>query len=144
MSYTWIFFFFCLFRATHLAYGGSQATGQIRAYATATATPDPSCLCDLHHNSGQCWILNPLGKARDWTCILMDVSWVLCHWTIMGTPTWIFLRICLICVITKYIFNVKALLNTQCYGLNMPPQNSYVEALTCKVMVFGERFGGGN
>ena len=39
--------------------------------------PDPSLICDLHHRcSGQCRILNPLSKARDWTCLLMDTSWV--------------------------------------------------------------------
>ena len=32
---------------------------------------------DLRHSSWQCWILNPLSKPRDWTCILMYTSWVL-------------------------------------------------------------------
>ena len=45
------FFFFCLFGATPTAYGSSQARGQIGAvalaYTTATATPDPSLICDL-------------------------------------------------------------------------------------------------
>ena len=39
-----------LFRAVPAAYGGSQARGQIGAVATglatATAMPDPSCVCD--------------------------------------------------------------------------------------------------
>ena len=35
------------------------------AYATATATQDPSHICDLHHSSWQCQIVNPLSKARD-------------------------------------------------------------------------------
>ena len=31
---------------------------QLPAYTTATATPDPSCICDLHHHSSQqCQIL---------------------------------------------------------------------------------------
>jgi len=47
---------------------------QLLAYATATATPDPSCVCDLHYSSQQCWILNSLSKARDKTCILTDAS----------------------------------------------------------------------
>ena len=42
------------------------------AYTTATATPDPSHICDLHHSSQQCWILHPLSKTRDQTCILMN------------------------------------------------------------------------
>ena len=47
------------------------------AYARATATPDPSHVCDLHCNFRQCWILNPLSKARDRTQILIDTSQVL-------------------------------------------------------------------
>ena len=43
-------------------------------YATATATWDPSPDFDLHHSSQQHQILKPLSQARDWTCILMDIS----------------------------------------------------------------------
>ena len=57
------FFFLCLFRAAPEAYGGSQARGLIGV--TATATWDPSLVCELHHNSGQHQILNPLSKAKD-------------------------------------------------------------------------------
>ena len=42
------------------------------ATATATAMPDPRHICDLHHNSQQCWIFNPLSEARDQT-----TSWIL-------------------------------------------------------------------
>ena len=38
---------------------------QLLDYTTATATPDRSCLFDLHHSSWQCQVLNPLSKARD-------------------------------------------------------------------------------
>ena len=58
------FFFLSFFRAPPAAYGGSQARGLIGAmlpaYARATATEDPSHICDLQHSSRQCWILNPL------------------------------------------------------------------------------------
>ena len=47
---------------------------QLLVYTTATAMWDPSCICDLHHSSWQCWIPNPLRKARDQTRILMDPS----------------------------------------------------------------------
>ena len=47
---------------------------------------DPSHVCDLHWSSWQCWILNSLGKARDWTHILMDTSRVCYRWATMGTP----------------------------------------------------------
>ena len=71
------FFFFGLFRAKPAAYRGSQARGPIRAvasaYATATATQDLSHVYDLHHSSQQRRILNPLSKARDGTCVLIDV-----------------------------------------------------------------------
>ena len=64
----WVFFLcvcMCLFRATAVAYGGSQARGPIGAYTRATATPDPSRIFDLHHSSQQCRIFSPLSKARD-------------------------------------------------------------------------------
>ena len=45
---------------------------QLPTSTTATAMPDPSHICDLHHSFWQPWILNPLSEARDWTYILMD------------------------------------------------------------------------
>ena len=56
------------------------------AYTTATVTPDPSCVCDLHHSSRQCHILNPLSEARDWTYILMDASQIRFRWAMTGIP----------------------------------------------------------
>ena len=47
---------------------------QLPAYATATATPDPSHICDLCHSSQQRQILNPLSEARDQSHILMNAS----------------------------------------------------------------------
>ena len=51
---------------------GAESELQMLAYTTAKATLDQSCVCNLHQGSQQHWILNPLGEARDWTCILMD------------------------------------------------------------------------
>ena len=51
---------------------------QLLAYAIATATQD--------HSLQQCWILNPLSEARDWTSVLMDTSQVHYCRAIMGTP----------------------------------------------------------
>ena len=45
-------------------------------YARATATWDPSGVCDLRHSSWQLQILNPLSKARDGTHNLMIPSWI--------------------------------------------------------------------
>ena len=56
---------------------GAESELQQQAYATAKATLDLSCICDLHHSFWQCWILSSLSKARGQTCILMDSSWVL-------------------------------------------------------------------
>ena len=44
------------------------------AYARATATRDPSRVCNLHHSSGQRRIVNPLSKGRDRTRNLMAPS----------------------------------------------------------------------
>ena len=44
---------------------GVELELQSQANATATAMQDPSCVCNLHHSSRQCQILNPLSKARD-------------------------------------------------------------------------------
>ena len=56
------------------------------AYTTATATQDPSHICNLHHRSQQYWILDPLSKARDRICVLMDTSQVHYCWAMTGTP----------------------------------------------------------
>ena len=58
---------------------GVELELQLLAYSTATAMPDPSHVCDLHHSSRQHWILDPLSEARDRTCILMDPSQVHHH-----------------------------------------------------------------
>ena len=65
-----VFFFF--FLGPHLWYMevprlGVESELQLLAYTTATATWDPSRICDPHHSSQQRWILNPLSEARDGT-----------------------------------------------------------------------------
>ena len=52
---------------------GVESELELQAYTTAMATQDLSCICDLHHSSWQCRILNPLSKARDQTYILMGM-----------------------------------------------------------------------
>ena len=65
---------------------GVESGVQLPAYATATAMPDLSPVCHLHHSSWQCQILNPVSEARDWTCSLMDPHWVCYRWAMMVTP----------------------------------------------------------
>ena len=71
--------FFFLFRTlSPVAYGSSQARDQIRATAAGLGQShsDTRSKPHLHRSLHQCWIPNPLSKARDQTCILMDTSWV--------------------------------------------------------------------
>ena len=84
------------FWATLMAYEvprlGVKSELQLPAHTTATAMLDPSSICNLHHSSWQHWILNPLSRARDWTWVLMDTSWVCYLWATVGTPGTHFLR----------------------------------------------------
>ena len=65
---------------------GVESKLQLPTYTTATVTQDPSHVCDLHHSSQQCQILNPLSEARDRTRSLMDTSQIRYCWVTMGTP----------------------------------------------------------
>ena len=58
---------------------GLQSELKPPAYATATATPDPNRVRDLHHSSRQRRILNPRSKARDGTRNLMVPSRICFH-----------------------------------------------------------------
>ena len=76
--FTEFFFLFC-FLGPHpwhveVPRLGVESELQLPAYTTATATPNPSHICNLHHSSWQCWIPNPLSKARHQTFVLMDTN----------------------------------------------------------------------
>ena len=72
-------FFFLLLPVWHMEIPrlGVKLELQPPACTTAIAMPDPRRICDLHHSSWQCWILNPLSQARNQTHILMYTSQVL-------------------------------------------------------------------
>ena len=72
----YLFIYFCFLGHMEVPRLGVEPKLQQPAYTTATATPNLSCSCDLHHSSGQHWSLNSLSEARDQTCILTDPSWV--------------------------------------------------------------------
>ena len=95
MAYKEAFFFFFLsffvFLGPYLRHMEVPKLGvklelQLPAYATATATWDPSHVCDLHHSSRQRQILNLLSKARNWNFILLDTSQICFCWAMTGTP----------------------------------------------------------
>ena len=59
---------------------------QLPAYVTATATWDPSHVCNLHQSSQQYQVPNPLSKDRDQTHIPMVISWICFCCATTGTP----------------------------------------------------------
>ena len=77
---------------------------QLSAYTTATATQDPSNICNLHHSSQQCCIPDPLSEARDQTLILMDTSRIRFNCATMRTPT--FFKIFFSIMVYHRILNV--------------------------------------
>ena len=83
-----MFFFFFVFSGPHPQHMVVPRLGVKLelAYTTATATSNPSCVCDLYHSSRQHQILNPLSEARDQTHNLMDPSRIRFRSTTMGTP----------------------------------------------------------
>ena len=72
-------FFFLGLHLSHMEVSrlGIKLELQLLDFTTATATWDPSRVCDLHHSPLQHWILNSLSRARDGTCILTDTTQVL-------------------------------------------------------------------
>ena len=74
------FFVFCFFlRPAHVQVPSLEVESELQlpANTTAMAMPDPSCVCDPRHSSGQRQILNPLSEARDQTRILMGLRFYL-------------------------------------------------------------------
>ena len=72
---------------------GVERELQLPAYARATATPEPSHICDLQHSSWQRQVLYPLSEVRDRTCHLTIPSWIHFHCAMMGTPMGTFILI---------------------------------------------------
>ena len=116
-------FFFCLFRATPTAYGGYQASrriGDIAAslhHSHSNVGSEPR-LWPTPHRSWKCWILNPVSKARDQTCINMDAGQIRFHWAATGSPVCLFnvnayvssTRLCHTKYIPVYLFSPRTTL----------------------------------
>ena len=91
--YLMFYIYICYFLEPYLQHMEVPRPGvklQLSVYTTPMATQDLDLICDLHYSSQQHWILNPLSKARDWTCLLMDTSQVRYCWATMGTPDYTF------------------------------------------------------
>ena len=76
-----LFFFFFCFLEPHLQNMevlrlGVESELQLLTYTTATAMPDLSRMCKLHHSLQPYQILNPLSEPRDENRIRMDTTWV--------------------------------------------------------------------
>ena len=88
------FFFFCFLglHLQHMVVLRLEVKSEWQLLATATR--DLSHICDLLSSSWQCQTFNPLSRARDQTCNLIDINWVCYCWTTTGTPHWaIFLKV---------------------------------------------------
>ena len=84
---------------------GVESELQLPAYTTATAMPDTSCVCDLHHSSWQLQILNLLSKARDQIRNLMVPSQI-----VSTAPQWELLHKFLI-LLSFTVFSQKSYIN---------------------------------
>ena len=113
---------FCLFRPTPSAYGSFQARYRIGAvaatYSTITVMWDQNQVCDLHHSSRQCWILNPLSEARDGTRNLMVPSQIHFHCTMKGTP--IFSLFLMVLIFFNFIIVILQCSVNFCYTAKWP------------------------
>ena len=88
------FYLIQFFLGLHLWYvevprPGIKLELQLQAYTAATATPDLSHICKLHHSLQQHQILHLLREARDQTCIQYHVRF-LTSCVEKGTPDIIF------------------------------------------------------
>ena len=77
---------------------GVELELQLLAYTTATEMLDLNHICDLHHSLRQRQILNQLSKARDRTCILKDITWL-----VTAEPQWELPSLCFLAMTITYI-----------------------------------------
>ena len=85
-SFLFFFFVFLGLHPWHMKLPRLGVESELQLPATATETPDPSPICNIHHSPWQHQILYPLSEARDGTCILMDPRQIHFHWARPATP----------------------------------------------------------
>ena len=88
-----LFFFFflpLLWSLQHMEVPGLRVElePQLPAYTTATAMPDLSCMCNLHHSLQQCWTRPGIEITSSRT-----LCWVLTLQSHKGTPIFLFLML---------------------------------------------------
>ena len=86
--FIYLYLFYCL--GPHLWQTEVPRLGvesELPVYTTATATQDPTHVCDLHHSSWQCWILTQWARPG----IKPTTSWMLVRfltrWAMTGIPS---------------------------------------------------------
>ena len=88
--FIYLFIYLLTFRATSVAYGGSQLRGPVGATAVSLHHSHSNIgskphLWSLQHSPQQHQILNPLSQAKDHTRTLLVSCWVRCGCARMGT-----------------------------------------------------------
>ena len=104
-----LFFLFCFcFLGPHCGIWRFPGKGSIRSCSLQPMPqPHQHQIFDLHQSSRQCKICNPLSKARDQTCILMDAIQICFRWATVGIP--LFFKIIWFCSVLIPIFPTKML-----------------------------------
>ena len=86
-----LFFFSFIFGSSPAAYGSSQARGQIRDAVASLHHSHSNARSELHLQTTP-QLVATLSKAKDWTHILMDTSWVLNPPSLNGNSSFSFLK----------------------------------------------------
>ena len=93
-SVHWKLFFFFVFLGPYPWHMDIPRLGvKLELQLLATAMQDLSCVCDLHHSSWQCWVLNALNKARDQTHIKLLKHQKASLWKYREEKRWILANI---------------------------------------------------
>ena len=105
--FTYLFIYFLGLYPQHMEVPrpGGKLELRLLASTRATATPDLSHVFNLHPSSRQHRILNPLSKARDWSHVFVDSSWIRFHCATTGMPTFTFFKVQLLCRTWHNIIN---------------------------------------
>ena len=93
------------------------------ACVTATAMPDPSCVCNLHHSPRQCQILkHPVSESRDQTRNLMVPSRIRTCCATMGAPYPLFKNFYFYFILLKHKLIYSVVLITPTFFLSFLAQ----------------------